>query len=250
MKKIGLDIGSTITKLAHVENDGFVLSAFKSAEFYSTYGAIHNDELFINLQQLDFKSDTQVIATGYGREKAKIAGATEIPEIQAHAVGASRIFGVNTMTLIDFGGQDTKVIRVENAAAVDFLTSDRCAASTGRFLENMAAILGMTLCDLAACSGEFVTISNTCAVFAETELIDKISRGVPREKIAAGVNYSVVKRFLPLIARFPHDFIALTGGVALNGAIAAFLARELQCTVHTHAYSQYAGAIGCIFYDI
>ncbi len=247
--KIGIDIGSRYTKIAYHNDSGELsLTLFDSAEFYRKFGNAADSGFALDINKLGFTTDAEIIATGYGRERAKLAGAREIPEIQAHAIGASKMLDIKDFTLVDFGGQDTKVIHVESGNAVDFLTSDRCAASTGRFLENMARILGMPLDEFSSYYENPAAISSTCAVFAETEILEKIAQGIQSENLAAGANLSVVKRFATLIRRFPADIVVASGGVARSPAVIKLLENELGLEVKVPKHPQFAGAIGCISY--
>ena len=245
--KIGIDIGSRFAKIANFNKNGeLIFSLYDSSDFYRQFGKSTDAGFSIDLQKLGFNSDVEIIATGYGRERVRLSGAKEIPEIQAHALGSVYMLGMKDFTLIDFGGQDTKVIRVESAKAVDFLTSDRCAASTGRFLENMARILKISIDELAQFSENPEPISSTCAVFAETEILEKIAQGIPLQNLAAGINQSVVKRFAMLIKRFPLDKVIASGGVAKSKAVIRLLSDELDVEVIVPNHPQYIGAIGCL----
>ena len=246
---VGIDIGSRYVKIASFDgNGGYELTRYDSAEFYRKYGVSTQSGFAIDMKSLKIPDDAEIVSTGYGRERASLSGAKEIPEIQAHAAGSSYLLNISDFTLIDFGGQDTKVIKVESKSTVDFLTSDRCAASTGRFLENMAKVLGLTLDELAQYYENPIKISSTCAVFAETEILEKISRGIPIEQIAAGVNRSVVERFARLVMRFPSNTIVASGGVASSKAVIKLLSDELGISVIVPQNPQFAGAIGCLVY--
>ncbi|RKZ32985.1 2-hydroxyglutaryl-CoA dehydratase [bacterium] len=248
--KVGIDIGSRFVKIARKgEDDELQLVKYDSGEFYRKYGSnSESGEFIINMELLGIGKPAEIIATGYGRERAKLAGAKEIPEIQAHIDGVVYLTDLNNFTIIDFGGQDTKIARVENKRLINFITSDRCAASTGRFIENMAQILGLSLEQMARYYENPEPISATCAVFAETEILEKISRGISTERIAAGVNYSVVNRFSSLIERFPLDTLVATGGVALSEAVIKLLENKLETEVIVPPHPQFAGAIGCLNY--
>ena len=250
MSIVGLDIGSRFTKIAFFEKQKPVFRLFDSAKFYREFGSVTDNGFLLDFKKLNLREESEIVATGYGRERATLAGATEISEIQAHTLGAIYLLRLNNFTLIDFGGQDTKIIRVESSEVVDFRTSDRCAASTGRYLENMARILGMKVEELSNYRDNPVDISSTCAVFAETELLEKMALGIPRERLASGVNMSIVKRFLSLIKGFKNDVIVASGGVANNKAIIELLGIELQTEITVPPNPQFTGAIGCIeFWD-
>ncbi len=251
MARVGIDIGSRFVKIARYDADGeLILERRDSAQFYREFGKATPQGFAIDMEKLGLSPDDEIVATGYGRERAKLAGATEIPEIQAHALGVSVLLNIERFTLVDFGGQDTKVMRVENGMVVDFLTSDRCAASTGRFIENMARVLGLTVEEISNYYENPAEITSTCAVFAETELLEKLSQGYTVESLAAGVNKAIVRRFAALIRRFPRDKVVATGGVAQNRAVIRFLSEALGTEITIPPNPQFAGAIGCLNYSI
>ena len=243
---LGIDIGSRFTKLAYLAGSELVLEKFDSAHFYRDFGQNNNGVFAISWKKLGLSDDIKAMATGYGRERAKLAGAQEISEIQAHSIGAQHFWNIETFTLADLGGQDVKVVRIENGKIIDFHASDRCAASTGRFLENMMKVLDIDEEELSKYWKNPAELSSTCAVFAETELLEKISQGVPIERLVAGVNYSVVKKLVPLIKHFPLDTVIATGGVANNVAVIKLINNELGILLKVNSEAQFAGAIGCL----
>ena len=186
-----------------------------------------------------------MVATGYGKMAVSITGAQQIPEIQAHALGAVFQSQRNSFTLIDIGGQDSKVILIRDGKVVDFLTNDRCAASSGRYLENMANVLDISLEELAGYDQDPAEINATCAIFGETELVARIVEGFSLPQLAAGVNYALYHRLAPLLKRMDSDLLVLSGGVALNQALTRILERETGREVLTLPDPQYNGAIGC-----
>jgi predicted CoA-substrate-specific enzyme activase len=143
------------------------------------------------------------------------------------------------------GGQDTKVAQVRDGRLTDFVMNDKCAASSGRYLENMAAVLEVSLSELSSHWEEPVKLDATCGIFGESELIGQILRGYPLERLCAGVNQTLVKRVLPMLRRFPSDRLVLTGGVALNKALATLLERETGLQIIVPPHPQHNGAIGC-----
>ncbi|MBP2638644.1 MAG: hgdC 2, partial [Firmicutes bacterium] len=182
------------------------------------------------------------------RNTIRIADAVVIAELKAHVLGATWQTGLKNFTLLDLGGQDSKVIKVKNGKMIDFQTNDKCAASTGRYLENMAAILGLTLEELGRYSDNPVELNATCAIFGETELIGRIVEGYGVPELAAGVNYTIFKRIRPMLAAVGGDTIVFTGGVARGAAIAELLKKELGVTVIVPERPQLNGAIGCAVY--
>ena len=192
---IGIDIGSTAAKAAVVDGEGSVAWTCVQPTGFSSVDASERLREALAAAGYDVTDDdARVIATGYGRVAVPYAHKV-VTEITCHGTGAVRLFGDHG-TVIDVGGQDTKVIQLKGGRVAKFAMNDKCAAGTGRFLEIMADRLGITqqqMADLAR-SGEPTKISSMCTVFAESEVISLIGRGEPRENIARGVVESVVSR--------------------------------------------------------
>lgn len=242
---IGIDLGSRSVKIVQMDGIDIVQHrVYDTISFYRKYGSAGKDGLNLNLLELGFASD-RVIATGYGKITVKIAGAVHMPEIQAHARGAVFQSDLTDFTLLDIGGQDTKVIQVRNSRVVDFMTNDRCAASSGRYMENMAKVLGIELTELSLYSKEPVELNSTCAIFGETEIIARIIEGHSIAKLAAGVNYSLYKRFANYLKKYHSSIILVSGGVAMNTALLEIIAKETGCQVTKLPQPQLNGAIGC-----
>ena len=190
MNYVGIDIGSTASKVV-VRGDNemyFVLPTGWSSK--ETTNIIR--ERLKNAGVDVTAQETKVVATGYGRVAVDFADKV-ITEITCHARGGRELAG-GDCTIIDVGGQDTKVIQVSNGVGMDFLMNDKCSAGTGKFLEIMANRLGITLDELfdLAKQGKSIPISSLCTVFAESEVISYIGEGRAKEDIAAGVIESVV----------------------------------------------------------
>lgn len=189
-----------------------------------------------------------IAATGYGRNMVGFAGVAQVNEIKAHARGAAFLTGLDRFLMVDIGGQDTKVVDVLRGRACDFLTNDKCAAGSGRYIEHMATVLGVPISELAVQTGDPVKLSSTCAIFAESEVIGCIASGIPAERIMAGVNLSVASRVAPLIDRLrrDHDGIVMVGGVAAFPGVGHFLAELTGMKIQTPAGGAFTGAIGCV----
>ena len=168
-------------------------------------------------------------------------------EISAHACAAIHAHP-EAQTVFEIGGQDSKVIRVRKGRMDDFLLNDKCAASTGRYLENMAAVLGISLGELSRHYENPVELSATCAIFGESELIGRIVEGVPASELAAGVNYSIFRRIKPMLLSLASNTVVFTGGVALGPAVAHWVREELGVQVIVPDHPQLNGAIGCAVY--
>lgn len=250
---LGIDIGSSSSKVVIVDQRKSIL--FQGAINIGT-GSNVIDRL--RGQALDRigaqESDVlYTVVTGYGRTTYQNAN-TQITEISCHAKGASFLFP-KVRTVIDIGGQDSKVIRVGvDGSAEDFTMNDKCAAGTGRFLEVMARVLGCeigTLSDVAAQSSSGVSISSTCTVFAESEVISQLSRGSKREDVALGALVSVAKRVSGQAGRVGVvPDVVMTGGVALNHYMVKALSDELGYPLAVPESPQTIGALGAALYAL
>ncbi|HEY6837485.1 MAG TPA: acyl-CoA dehydratase activase [Geobacteraceae bacterium] len=248
---IGIDLGSRKAKFALVTGHEVLrLADQDTVTFYKRFGRLDGDELTLDLagtglftpEELDTAA---VTVTGYGRNTLNLRGAAVISEIRAHTAGALFQTGRRDFTLLDMGGQDTKVALIREGKLVDFVMNDKCAASSGRYLENMAAILEVSLAELSSHSDDPVRLDATCGIFGESELIDQILRGHPIARLCAGVNATLVRRVLPMLRRFPSETVVLTGGVALNDALVRLLREEARVDVVVPLHPQHNGAIGC-----
>ena len=249
----GLDVGSRYVKLVRVNREKSLensriktLMLEDTVEFYKEHGQRENEEFRLNLAGLPDLSETSesapLVATGYGR--SNISGARIIAELSAHVKGAAFQCRSSDFTLLDIGGQDTKVVLVKNNRMVDFETNDKCAASTGRYLENMARILGMDISEIGEYQKDPVQLSATCAIFGETELVCKIAEGYSLASIAAGVNESIYQRLSGPLKRLLSPTIVFCGGVAQNKAVAGFIKERLGVEILIPPLPQWNGAIG------
>lgn len=249
--KIGIDLGSRKAKFALMRGGEILrLADLDTIAFYKKYGKLVNEELSLDLLGSGMFSAEELTAaditvTGYGRNSINLHGARVISEIKAHVAGARVQTGLNDFTLLDMGGQDTKVAQVVAGRLTDFVMNDKCAASSGRYLENMAAVLEVTLEELSSHADDPVSLDTTCGIFGESELIGQILRGHPLSRLCAGVNLTLVKRVMPMLRRFPSQTLVITGGVALNGAMVRLLCAECGMNIVIPEHPQHNGAIGC-----
>lgn len=243
MDYVGIDIGSTASKV--------VARGERQMEFVLPTGwnskeTTHTIREKLKGEGIDVLADsTKVVATGYGRVAVDFADYV-ITEITCHARGG-RVLGSDNCAIIDVGGQDTKVILVQDGMVQDFLMNDKCSAGTGKFLEIMANRLGVTLQELfeMAGKGEVLSISSLCTVFAESEVINYIGEGRKREDIAAGVVDSVAAKVAQLAGRKTlPDQVILTGGLSHSEYFASILSEKLEQTVTPTEKGRYAGALG------
>jgi len=218
--------------------------SFDTISFYREYGKMLEGSLHIDMPGLGLP-ETLLIATGYGKTSVRVEGARNIPEIQAHAAGAVYQSSERDFTLLDIGGQDTKVIQVRGGKPVDFLTNDRCAAGSGRYLENMATVLGISLEELASYADVSIELNATCAIFAETEIIARVIEGYSTAQLGAGVNYALYRRIVPLLKKLPSPLYIMAGGGAQSPALRQIAAQDLQTPVIALEDPEFNGAIGC-----
>lgn len=249
--RCGIDLGSRSVKLVMMDgHDIKKMKVYETVEFYRQYGRRSPDGgMWVDFEALGMEEVDKVIATGYGRNTIDIVGATVIPELKAHVTGAIWQTGLTDFTLLDLGGQDSKVIKVRNGKMTAFETNDKCAASTGRYLENMASVLGITLEELSNYSENPVELNATCAIFGESELIGRIVEGHSTAELAAGVNYTIFKRIKPMLSALKSDILIFTGGVALGQAIRDIIEKEMAVRVVVPQYPQLNGALGCAVYQ-
>jgi predicted CoA-substrate-specific enzyme activase len=246
IRALGIDVGSATAKVVGVDGQGeLVWSALEP-----TLPRME-DQAAALLQRAREEANggrpSPVAATGYGRKLVRGADRV-VTEITCHARGVHRRTGL-VGTLIDVGGQDSKVIRLgEGGRVLDFAMNDKCAAGTGRFLEVTASRLQIPverMGPLALEGDEEVAISSTCTVFAESEIISLLAQGEPLERIIRGLHRSLVSRLLALARGVrPEPPFALSGGVALNPAVHRFLSQALGAEIEIPAQPQLMGAYG------
>ncbi|RKZ30593.1 2-hydroxyglutaryl-CoA dehydratase [bacterium] len=246
---IAIDLGSRAVKIAIVKGEEpFELFAYDTALFYSEFGEPATDGFRLDMSRFGVSDDAIVRATGYGRNALNIADAEVAPEIQAHVAGAVFQTGLTDFTLVDLGGQDSKIVWVKDGTVDDFFMNDRCAASAGRYLENMANVLRMSLDELSRYWENPEPLSATCAVFGESELVAKLAKGVDRRRLAAGVNAQILRRFAAKLDSNPPGKIVLVGGVAKNGAIAKLLAIRYDIPIIIPEHPQHNACLGLIMH--
>ena len=244
----GCDVGS-LTAEAVVIKDGAILSS-EIIRVRPRPEQSATDVMDKALAQagLSYKDIEYCVSTGYGRGKIAFAN-NNISEISCHGKGAQWLLpGVRTV--IDVGGQDCKVIRIdESGKLVNFVMNDKCAAGTGRFLEFMAKVLRIGIEELGALSlesQETVTVTNVCSIFAESEVLHYIYEGKRPADIAAGINRSMAERVNTLVKRVGiEEDICITGGVAKNIGVVKTLEELLQVdTQKLPVDPQIVGALG------
>ena len=240
----GIDIGSTASKVV-VLNETEVVEHFVLPTGWSSKETAAAIARHLSEGGRPVNEEMKVIATGYGRVSVDYAAKT-VTEITCHGKGGYALMG-RDCTVVDIGGQDTKVIAVENGVPSSFLMNDKCSAGTGKFLEIMANRLGVGLTELfdMAARGEPLAISSMCTVFAESEVISHIGAGERREDIAAGVVESVVNKVAGLCLRHTiKGDVMLTGGLCDCAYLLDRLSAKIKAPVCSDPMGRYAGALG------
>ncbi len=244
---VGIDLGSRFVKLAILDEGVVDYQLYDTIEFYQKYIKRVDGELILDTSFLQ-KVPQKIVATGYGRNLINFKNVEVISEIKAHYKGALEQTQIGNFILLDIGGQDSKVIVVRDGYIEDFVMNDKCAASSGRFIESAANILKIPLIDFGKICENPAKLSSTCSVFAESEIIGKIAEGYSFESIAAGVNESIAKRILPLVKKYTKHNIYASGGVMLLPAVVHFLSSHLGKSIEPFKNPHFNGAIGCLAY--
>ena len=252
MISVGIDAGSATTKAVLVKGDRSIIHTIRPTafDFISAAEMAYKDVL--DHAGVDKKAVDHVYSTGYGRNSIKFADKA-ISEITAHALGVYHLYP-DVNGIIDIGGQDCKVISVNNGKVIDFLMNDKCAAGTGKFLEYTARALEVPieeLGELALASKTPAGITSMCTVFAESEVISLRARGFAKEDIAAGLIESIAKRVAVMARQIGlKQNVAFVGGVAKNAGIKVALEKELGISFCVPAEPQITGALGAALYSI
>ncbi len=244
----GIDVGSLTAKCVLLK-DGEIV-AYKVIKVSPNLEETAEKVFGEVLREAGIDKVDKIVATGYGRNKVSFADRT-VTEISCHAKGA--LFFIPTArTVIDIGGQDSKVISIENGKVAEFVMNDKCAAGTGRFLEVMASALHLKieeLGDIAERAERATKISSTCTVFAESEVISHLASGERVEDIVAGIHEAIASRIAAMARRVKVEpDVVLTGGVAKNKAMKRALERELGMEIKIPAEPQIVGAVGAALF--
>lgn len=247
MYAVGIDIGSTSGEAVILNGDGILAWSIVDTGYNSRRAAELALEKALAGSGLRREQLGPIVATGYGRIAIDFAN-RHVTEISCYAKGMAHLFP-DVRTVIDIGGQDSKVIAVgKNGKAVDFAMNDKCAAGTGRFLEVTARALQLDLSGLGEISARArrdVPISSICTVFAESEVITLVAEGAERADIVAGLHRAIAKRVSAMVKRVgANPTIAFAGGVAKNSGVKRALEEALGVTLVIPPEPQIVGALG------
>ena len=248
---MGIDVGSTASKCVIIKDGKDLVAKALVAVGTGTSGPARAiaevlESAGMTREQMDY-----VLATGYGRNSLDGLADQQMSELSCHAKGAAFLFP-EVRTVIDIGGQDVKVIEIENGIMKNFVMNDKCAAGTGRFLDVMARVLEVKveeLDELGDQSTREIGISSTCTVFAESEVISQLAVGTDKRDIIAGIHKSVAGRVSGLCNRVGvRDMVVMTGGVAQNHGIVKALENQIGHEIHLSPLTQFNGALGAALF--
>ncbi|HYM91370.1 MAG TPA: acyl-CoA dehydratase activase [bacterium] len=249
----GVDVGSTQTKAIVMNDTRIIGRALLDTGARLTEAAAEAFRQALGTAGASEADVACVIGTGYGRFRVQF-GHAQVTEISCHARGAVYLFP-RTRSVLDIGGQDTKAISVsESGQVLDFCMNDKCSAGTGRFLGAASQALEIPLGELgplAQTSKNPVTMTTTCTVFAESEILGWLARGRKTEDVLMGVHVAIASRSLSLLRRVGVEpEITFTGGVARNVAMVRLLGELTGVPVNVSEESHYCGAIGAALFAL
>lgn len=253
MLTVGMDLGSVASKAVLYNGKDIVAKSLYATGWSPKETAESIVKDLCEQAKISKEDISYIIGTGYGRVSIPFADET-ITEISCHGRGA-HFFDEEIHTVIDIGGQDSKIISInDQGQVVDFLMNDKCAAGTGRFLQVMSQALGVDISELSDLGekGEPVHVSSMCTVFAESEVVSLIGEGNKKEDIAHGLIESVANRVITMTGRIGlREKVFFSGGLAQIPLLRKILNEKLNTEIVYNNLSQFLGAIGAavIAYD-
>ena len=248
---MGIDVGSTASKCVILKDGKELVAKSLVSVGTGTSGPARAIAEVLESAGMAREQMDYVLATGYGRNSLDGLADQQMSELSCHAKGAAFLFP-EVRTVIDIGGQDVKVIAIEDGQMRNFVMNDKCAAGTGRFLDVMARVLEVRVEDLGdrgEKSTKEIGISSTCTVFAESEVISQLAVGTDKCDIINGIHRSVAGRVSGLCNRVGvKDMVVMTGGVAQNRGIVKALTEQIGHEIHLSPLTQYNGALGAALF--
>lgn len=251
----GIDVGSLSAQAVILKDNAIFSYGSIRVKPNPVESATTAMEIALKEKGLTFKDIDYCVSTGYGRDKLQSEGLAQdnMSEISCHGKGAHWVLP-QVRTIIDIGGQDAKVIRVDAEGELEnFVMNDKCAAGTGRFLDVMSKTLGIPVEELGPLSFQAKTViemSNRCSIFCETEVHHYLQRGATLADVAAGVNKTMAGRVMALVRRVGLEKeVTMSGGVAKNPAVRKELEKVMNTRMLTYSVdSQIIGALGAAIY--
>lgn len=250
----GCDVGSTTGKVVVMDDDKILSHSIVRSRVICEETAKDAMSSALNGAGLTMEEIEYIVGTGYGRLNIPFAK-KNITEISCHGMGAFWT-DPRIKTVIDIGGQDCKVIKIDPDGKVrEFVMNEKCAAGTGRFLEDTAVALGLSVEELGPLSlkaGSKAPVSAQCSVFAETEVVSLLANRRPLEEIVAGINDAVASRLAGMVLRVGlEEEVVLSGGVSKNVGVIRFLQERLKVgfvDVSGKVDPQLMGALGAALF--
>jgi predicted CoA-substrate-specific enzyme activase len=247
MISLGIDIGSLTAKGVLLEGTDIVKKHLIPVGYNSKKAGEKLLEELLQKAGIQREAIGKVVSTGYGRNSIDFADRA-VTEIICHGKGI-HFQMPHIRTIIDIGGQDSKVIVLDkNGNVANFVMNDKCAAGTGRFLDVMARAMETEIHEFGQLSLQSKNpskISSVCTVFAESEIISLVAKGENREDITSGIHLSIARRIASMVKRLGMiPPVAMSGGVALNVGLVDALEKILNTKIETTPFSQYSGALG------
>lgn len=256
----GIDSGSTSTNAVIIDGLGNIIahsSVLTGVDINKS--ALYAYEEVLKSAGINAVDIAGIVTTGYGRKNLNLNSkdtevTDNITEITCHAKGAYHLNN-EVRTVIDIGGQDSKIIKLdEQGQVVDFLMNDKCAAGTGKFLELMSYSLGMSMDEMVDYGKQSkrqyrIAISSMCSVFAQSEVVSLIAKGETAQDIIDGINLSIAKKTAAMLGKSKNaGAIMMTGGVAKNIGVVDALEHELGVKLEVPEDSEICGALGAALY--
>lgn len=246
MYSIGIDVGSVAAKAVIFDGKSIIAKELMPTGWSPRDTSMVLLEKLLASAKADRKDIGCIVGTGYGRVAMPFID-KKVTEITCHGKGA-HFMDEEVRTVVDIGGQDSKVIKLDrNGNVLDFIMNDKCAAGTGRFLQVMAHALETDVSELSALAwgAEPAEINSMCTVFAESEVISLMAGGASKESIAAGLLHSVCKKTGSLVAKVGVEGkVFFSGGVSQNHLLGKLMSDKLGVEVISSELSQFMGAIG------
>lgn len=244
MYSIGIDSGSVATKGILFDGSNILKKVIIPTGWSPKQTS--NEVLDILTQDIDKNNIKKIVGTGYGRVSMDFVD-KKVTEITCHSKGI-HFLNKNIRTIIDIGGQDSKVISIdENGNVSNFIMNDKCAAGTGRFLQVTTNLLGSEVNNIDELAGESEPqiISSMCTVFAESEIISLLAQDVSSSSIASGILLSIANKSTSMLSKIDIvDEIAFTGGVAKSKVLVNMMEKILNKKIYIAKDTQIIGALG------
>ena len=249
----GVDIGSLTGKVVILKDNEILSWSLIRTSPESEVTARRAMDEALNKAGLSLEDIEYVVSTGYGRVVVPFAR-KNITEISCHAKGTHWFFP-NVKTLLDMGGQDCKAVRVNDTGKVEnFAMNDKCAAGTGRSMEVMASLLGILLEDIGRFSlettdGPVYNVSSICVVYAKSEVLNFVRRGVPRNDVLAGLCNATAERVRNLLSIVgTEEEFAISGGIAKNIGVVKRVEQKVGMKANICFEPQIVGALGAALF--